>query len=167
MQASFDSWRLAFVTLLVLPMALTGSVLAVLLGGGDISLGSLFGFFTVLGIALRNCFVLFSHYRQLEQHESQTWGLELVLQGAQNRLVPILMTALSTGLVLLPVVIAGSIAGYEMVHPIATVILGGLITSTLLSLFVLPTVFLRFGTSAMPVTEDVPMSLQPDPELAR
>jgi Cu/Ag efflux pump CusA len=167
MQASFDSWRLAFVTLLALPMALTGGVLAALLVS-DVSLGSLFGLLTVLGIAVRNSIVLIDHYRHLQLYENQPWGPDLVLQGARDRLVPILMTALTTGFVLLPLVVGGSVSGYEFVHPLAVVILGGLITSTLLCLFVLPTVFLRFGAAvSVPTPSSMSASPQPDFEVAR
>lgn len=167
LQASFDSWRLAFVTLLALPMALTGGVLAAFLVS-DVTIGSLFGLLAVLGIAVRNGITLFDHYRNLQLDENQPWGPELVLQGAQDRLVPILMTALTTGFVQLPLIVGGTVPGLEIAHPIAVVILGGLITSTLLSLFVLPTVYLRFG-AAVPVSDpsSVSASQQPGLEVAR
>ena len=104
--------------------------------GGVISLGSLVGFLTVLGIAARNGIMLISHYQHLEQDEGETFGPELVLRGAGERLSPILMTALATGLALVPLVIAGNIPGHEIEYPMAIVILGGLVTSTLLNLFV-------------------------------
>lgn len=150
MQASYGSWRLAFVTLLTLPVALAGGVLAALMSGGVLSLGSLFGFFTIFGVAVRNGMVLISRFQHLEQEEGLTFGPDLVLRGAQERLVPILMTALTTGLVLLPLVLGGDIAGYEIVRPMAIVILGGLVTSSLLNLFIVPTLYLRFGSSPSP-----------------
>lgn len=147
MQASYGSWKLAFVGWLTLPMALAGGALAALIGGGILSIGSLFGFFTILGIAVSNSAVLIRRMQDLERLEGETFGPELVLRGAQERLTPILMTALATALALITSVIAGSIAGYEIVQPMAVVILGGLITTTVLNLFVIPTLYLRFGSS--------------------
>lgn len=158
MQASFASWRLALAAWVTLPMALAGGVLAALLGGGVLSLGSVFGFLTVLGIAVRNGMVLVDHFQQREQREGETFGPELVLRGARERLAPILMTVLATGAALLPLVIAGNVAGNEILHPMAVVILGGLVTSTLLNLFVVPALYLRFGYSREPV-----VTLQPEP----
>jgi CzcA family heavy metal efflux pump len=145
LQASFKSWRLATLSFLTLPSALVGGVLAAWLGDGIISLGSLVGFFTVLGIAARNGIMLINHYQHLEQFEGETFGPEMVLRGARERLSPILMTALATGLALVPLVTAGDIPGHEIEHPMAVVILGGLVTSTLLNLFIVPTLYLRFG----------------------
>ncbi|SIM49210.1 efflux RND transporter permease subunit [Micromonospora cremea] len=142
---AFNSWRLAFLVLLTLPMALVGGVLAAYLGGGILSLGSLVGFFTVLGIAARNGILMINHFQYLESEESEQFGRSLVLRGAKERLSPILMTSLATGLALVPLVIAGSLPGHEIEHPMAVVILGGLVTSTLLNLFVLPSLYLRFG----------------------
>ena len=136
----FQSTRLATLTFVTLPFALIGGVAAALLTGGVLSLGSLVGFVTVLGIAARNGIMLISHYRQL-QSEGVPFGLKLVMQGAEERLAPILMTALCAGLGLLPLVIAGNRPGHEIEHPMATIILGGLFTSTLLSLFILPAMY--------------------------
>jgi len=145
--ASFGSFRLAALSFLTLPAALVGGVLAAYLAGGVISLGSLVVFLTVFGIAARNGIMLINHFQHLEQYEGETFGTHLVLRGANERVVPILMTTLSTGLALVPLVIAGSIAGHEIEHPMAIVILGGLITSTLLNLFVVPSLYLRYGKS--------------------
>src|SRR5262249_51958356 len=150
LQAAFSSWRLATLAFLTLPTALAGGVLAVLAGGGILSLGSLFGFFSVFGIAVRNGVLLIKHYQRLEQQEGQAFGPELVLRGARERLAPILMTALATGLALVPFVIFGDIAGLEMVYPMAVVILGGLVTSLVLNLFILPALYLRFGARPPP-----------------
>ena len=133
--------------------ALTGGVLAVLAGGGIISLGSLVGFLAVLAIAARNGILLINHYQHLERNEGEPFGPELVVRGTRERFAPILMTAAATGLALLPLVILGNIAGLEIVHPMAVVILGGLVTSTLLNLFVVPALYLRFGSSPEPETE--------------
>jgi CzcA family heavy metal efflux pump len=145
LQASFRNWRLAVLTFLTLPMALVGGVLAAWLAGGIISLGSLVGFFTVFGIAARNGILLINHCQHLEKQEGMAFGRELVLRGARERLAPILMTSLATGLALVPLVVLGPRPGHEIEHPLAVVILGGLFTSTLLSLFVLPSLYLRFG----------------------
>ncbi len=145
MQAAFGSWRLAIVSLLSLPMALVGGVLAAFLTGGILSLGSLVGFLTILGIAVRNSILLISHYQHLERLEGQTFGPKLILRGTRERLAPILATALALGLFLLPAVLFGNITGVEIVQPAAIVIFGGLITSTYLTLLVLPVLYLRFG----------------------
>ncbi len=148
LQASFGSTRLAILSFLTLPSALVGGVLAAWLGTGVISLGSLVGFFTVLGIAARNGIMMINHFQHLEREEGEPFGPGLVIRGARERLAPILMTALATGLALVPLAIAGDRPGHEIEHPLAIVILGGLITSTLLNLFVLPSLYLRFGGTA-------------------
>jgi CzcA family heavy metal efflux pump len=145
LQISFGSWRVATLVFLALPMALVGGVLAAYIGDGVISLGSLVGFFTVLGIASRNGIMLIKHYQHLERVEGETFGPALVLRGARERLAPILMTALATGLALVPLAATGNEPGHEIEHPLAVVILGGLVTSTLLNLFVVPSLYLRFG----------------------
>src|SRR5690348_16971369 len=145
LQASFRNWRLAMLLFLTLPMALVGGVLAAWIAGGIVSLGSLVGFFTVFGIAARNGILLINHCQHLEEQEGMTFGRDLVLRGARERLAPILMTSLATGLALVPLVVLGTRPGHEIEHPLAVVILGGLVTSTLLSLFVLPSLYLRFG----------------------
>ena len=148
LQASYRSWRLATLSFLTLPVALVGGVLsAYLFGGGVISLGSLVGFLTVFGIVARNGIMLVSHAQHLENVEGQRFGPELVMRAAEERLVPILMTVLTTGLALVPLLAAGSIPGQEIEHPMALVILGGLITATLLNLFVVPSLYLRFAKS--------------------
>ena len=145
MQAAFGSWRLATLAFLTLPMALVGGALAAFAGGGVLSLGSLVGFFTVFGIAARNGILMINHFQHLEQHEGESFGPKLVLRGARERLSPILMTTLATGLAIVPLVAAGNIPGHEIEHPLAVVVLGGLFTSTLLNLFVMPPLYLRFA----------------------
>ena len=115
-----------------------------------VSLGALVGFFTVLGIAARNGIMMINHFQHLERYEGETFGPDLVIRGARERLAPILMTALATGLALVPLAIAGDLPGHEIEHPMAIVILGGLVTSTLLNLFVVPSLYLRFGRSKPP-----------------
>jgi CzcA family heavy metal efflux pump len=143
----FKRFRLALLTFLSLPTALVGGAVAVYWFGGIISLGSLVGFFTVLGIVTRNGIMLISHYQHLEDEEGVPFGPELVIQGAKERLAPILMTALTTGLALVPLLLAGNIAGQEIEYPMAIVITGGLICSTLLNLFVVPSLYLFLGKS--------------------
>jgi len=142
---SFGNGRLALLGFLTLPSALVGGLLAAYFTGDVISLGSLVGFLTVFGIAARNKIMLINHYQHLERFEGMTFGPELALRGARERLSPILMTALATGLALVPLVVTGDIPGHEIEYPMAIVILGGLITSTLLNLFVVPSLYLRFG----------------------
>ncbi len=143
--ASFENARVAVLGFLTLPSALVGGLLAVYFTGDVISLGSLVGFLTVFGIAARNMIMLISHYQHLERHEGEAFGSALALRGARERLSPILMTALATGLALVPLVATGDIPGHEIEFPMAIVILGGLTTSTLLNLFVVPSLYLRFG----------------------
>jgi CzcA family heavy metal efflux pump len=147
LQAAFGSLRLAALTFVLLPAALVGGVLAVWLGDGVLSLGSLVGFLTVFGIAARNGILMISHFQHLEREEGVAFGPALVLRGAKERLAPILMTASATALALVPLAVAGSIPGHEIEHPMAIVILGGLVTATLLNLFLLPSLYLRFGKS--------------------
>jgi len=142
---SFGTWRPTFLTFFTLPWALVGGVLTAYLSGGILSLGSLVGLLTILGIATRNGIMMISHFQHLEEEEGQAFGPELVLRGARERIAPIMMTALTTGLALVPLVIAGNIPGQEIEYPMALVILGGLVTSTLLNLLVVPTLYLRFG----------------------
>jgi CzcA family heavy metal efflux pump len=145
LHTSFKNARLAMLSFLLLPSALVGGVLAAWLGDGIISLGSIVGFLTVLGISARNGILMINHFQHLEDFEGEKFGPGLVLRGAKERLAPILMTASTTGLALIPLVIAGAIPGNEIEHPMAIVILGGLITSTLLNLFVVPSLYLKFG----------------------
>jgi Cu/Ag efflux pump CusA len=145
LQAAFQSWRLAAVAFLALPAALVGGVLAAYASDRIISLGSLVGFLTVLGIAARNGILLINHYQHLERYEGEPFGPGLILRGARERLSPILMTTLATGLALVPLAITGDIPGHEIEHPMAVVILGGLVTSTLLNLFVVPVLYLLLG----------------------
>jgi Cu/Ag efflux pump CusA len=124
-------------------MALVAGVLAAWGDLGTITLGALVGFFTVPGIAARNGILLIAHFRHLEQVEGEPFGPALVVRGASERLSPILMTAPATALALAPLVIYGNKPGQEIEYPTAVVILGGLATSTLLNLFVLPALYLR------------------------
>jgi len=143
---AFNNLRNLAVTFLNLPFALIGGVLAVLLAsGGWMSLGSLVGFVTLFGITLRNSIMLVSHYQYLVEVEGMPWDVETALRGAGERLPSILMTALVTALALLPLALGTGEPGREIEGPMATIIVGGLITSTILNLLILPTILLQFG----------------------
>lgn len=139
------NYRNLLLVLLNLPFAFAGGVLVVLVSGGRLSMGSMVGFVTLFGITLRNSIMMISHYEHLVSAEGMPWGPETALRGASERLAPILMTALVTALGLLPLAIGSGSAGREIEGPMASVILGGLITSTVLNLLVLPTLALRYG----------------------
>lgn len=141
----FRSRRITALVGVSLPFALVGGVVAVAITGGVLSLGSLVGFVTVIGIAARNGIMLLSHYQHLQRHEGMAFGRELVLRGAEERLVPILMTAACAGFALVPLIVAGNAPGHEIEHPMAIVILGGLISSTALNLLLLPALYARYG----------------------
>jgi Cu/Ag efflux pump CusA len=145
LQETFDSWRLAVLTFSTLPIALVGGLLAAYLTGGILTLGSLVGLLTVLGVVARHKIMLIDHYRHLERYEGQDFGPELVLRGAKERLSPILMTTIAAGLALVPLLIAGNKPGQEIEYPMAIVIMGGLIMATLQNLFVVPALYLRFA----------------------
>ena len=157
MQAALGSWRLTLAVFLTLPMALAGGALAALIGGGVLSIGSLFGFFAILAIAVRNGMVMLNHLGHVARSkDDDAVEPEMVSRGASERLGPIVTTALATTAVLLPLLVGGNGVGIELVRPMAAVILGGLVTSTLLNLFVVPALYLRW-----PSTETVEESPQP------
>jgi Cu/Ag efflux pump CusA len=144
MQAAVRGWLLAVLAFAMLPVALSGGAFAALIDGGY-TLGSLVAFLALLGIAARNGLTLIRRFQDLERYEGERFGPELVARGARERLSPILTTATALGLVALVFVVMGTQPGLEVVHPMAVVILGGLVTTTLVSLFVLPALYLRFG----------------------
>ena len=141
----FGNTRNLLLVLVNMPFALIGGVLAVFATGGSLSLGSLVGFVTLFGITTRNSIMMISHFEHLVREEGMTWGLEAAIRGASERLLPVLMTALVTALGLLPLAIGSGEAGREIEGPMAIVILGGLLTSTVLNLLVLPSLALRYG----------------------
>ncbi|HUR79824.1 MAG TPA: efflux RND transporter permease subunit, partial [Thermoanaerobaculia bacterium] len=128
-----------------LPFALVGGVLALVATGQPLSIGATVGFVTLFGITLRNSIMMLSHYQHLVQREGETWNLHAAIRGASERVVPILMTSIVTGLGLLPLALAANSPGREIEGPMAIVILGGLATSTALNLLILPALALRFG----------------------
>ncbi|MDO9281667.1 MAG: efflux RND transporter permease subunit [Methylotenera sp.] len=142
---AFGRLRNLLLTFANLPFALIGGVLAVLFTGGWISLGSLVGFVTLFGITLRNSIMMVSHYQHLIDKEHCVWGLETCIRGASERLPSILMTAIVTALGLLPLAAGSGQPGREIEGPMATIIVGGLVTSTILNLLILPTIMLHFG----------------------
>jgi Cu/Ag efflux pump CusA len=156
LQASVRSWRLASLVFLTLPVALAGGVLAALAFGGTVSLGSIVGFLAVFGIAARTSIMLIRHCQDLERHEGEPFGAGLVLRATHELFLPIVMTAVTTGLALLPLVLFGDAAGLEIVRPMVIVILGGLVVSTLVNLFVVPALYLRFGAQREPDLELLP-----------
>lgn len=142
---AFGKLRNLLLTFANLPFALIGGVLAALLTGGWISLGSLVGFVTLFGITLRNSIMMVSHFQHLVDEENCVWNLETCIRGASERLPSVLMTALVTALGLLPLAAGSGQPGREIEGPMATIIVGGLITSTILNLLILPTIMLHFG----------------------
>ncbi|MGH2742785.1 MAG: efflux RND transporter permease subunit, partial [Thermoleophilaceae bacterium] len=155
LQAAFGSWRLAALASLTLPVALAGGVPAALIDGAELSLGSLLAFLALFALAVRTSLPLIRRFQDLER-EGESFGPALVERGARERLAPILTTTLGTALVMLPFVIAGEMPGLEIVHPMAVVVLGGLVTATLVSLFLLPALYLRFASARerAPAPED-------------
>lgn len=149
LQAAFSSWRLAFLLFLALPVALAGGALAAAIFGEISTLGTLIGFLAVLAVAVRHGILLIRHYQRLHAEEGVPFGAELVLRGTRERLRPIVTSTLAVAAVLLPFVVMGGVAGHEIVVPLAIVILGGLVTSALVVLFVLPTLYLRLASKGV------------------
>ena len=147
LQACFQSWLLAAVLVAALPTALIGGVLAAYAAGGTVTIGSLAGLVAVLAITARSSILLIRHYQHLEQEENQPFGLALMLRGARERLAPTLASALCIGLALAPLVALGDLAGFEVARPLAVVVLGGLVSSTLLVLTIVPVLYWCFGHS--------------------
>jgi Cu/Ag efflux pump CusA len=147
---AFHSARDALLVLFNLPMALIGGVFGVFISGGILSIASLVGFITLLGIATRNGIMLVSHIRHLQREEGETNFRNAIRRGAMERLAPILMTALSTGLGLLPLALSGGKPGSEIETPLAIVVLFGLLSSTLLNMVVMPAIFLKWANPDPP-----------------
>src|SRR5207247_4843614 len=145
LQAAFGSWRTAIVTFFSLPAAAVGGVLAALLAGGDLTIGSYAGFVTVAGIAVRHSLVLIGRCQALQRSGEERFGAGLVVRVAEERVTPVLMTCSAVALGLLAVLIYGDSFGHEVIEPMAEITLGGLVTASLFSLFILPTLYLRFA----------------------
>lgn len=144
----FNSMTIVTQILVNIPLAMIGSVAAIYMTGGVFSVATMVGFITLTGIASRNTIMMISHYLHLLKEEGETFTKEMVIRGSLERLVPVLMTALTAGLALIPLVLAKGQPGKEILYPVATVILGGLASSTLLDMAVTPVIFYRFGRKA-------------------
>ncbi|HEY3387197.1 MAG TPA: efflux RND transporter permease subunit [Saprospiraceae bacterium] len=145
----FKSYQIVIQIMLNIPLALIGSVIAVLITGGVFSVATLVGFITLTGIATRNGIMMISHYIHLMEHEGESFNRQMIIRGSLERLVPVLMTALVAALALIPLTLDPQAPGKEILFPVATVILGGLISSTLLDIMVTPVVFFTFGEKAI------------------
>jgi len=156
----FKSFRIVALVLINIPISIVGGVLLTRFTLDNISIATLVGFIAISGIAARNSIMMISHYLHLLRHEGETFGKEMVIRGTQERLIPVLMTALSAGIALLPLVIAANEPGKEILNPVAIVIVGGLVSSTLLGLALTPTVFLAFykGAAAKSLARNSPAS---------
>jgi len=151
----FRSANLALQVMMALPMALIGSVAALYLTGQTLTVAAMVGFISLCGIASRNGILLINHYLHLVQYEGETWSRAMIVRAGRERVAPVLMTALTSGIGLLPLAMAAGEPGKEILYPVATVIIGGLITSTLLEFLVRPALFWRFGLrAARRVTEE-------------
>jgi HME family heavy-metal exporter len=149
LQQRFRSVVLCLIIMGNIPLALVGSVAAVWITGQDLNLAAIIGFIAVTGVAVRNSLLKVSHFINLHLHEGMPVDRALVLRGSAERLMPVLMTALSAGLALVPLLFASEIAGTEILHPVAVAIFGGLISSTLLDTFTTPLLFQMFGERAL------------------
>jgi Cu/Ag efflux pump CusA len=142
LQACFQSWRLAGLFCLTLLAALSGGLLGMFAAGGTVFLGSLAGCIAVVGLAARHGILLIKHFQNLESQEGEAYGPGLILRGARERFMPLAASVIAIAVALLPLVLAGNIAGLEIVHPMAVVVLGGLITTVIANLFVVPALYL-------------------------
>ncbi|MEO7659613.1 MAG: efflux RND transporter permease subunit, partial [Pyrinomonadaceae bacterium] len=145
---ALGDWRSAAQVMINIPLALIGAIIALLLSGGVFSIATLVGFISLVGITSRNGIMMISHYLHLMREEGEEFTEQMVIRGSLERLVPVLMTALTAGLSLIPFVLAADAPGKEILHPLAVVVLGGILTSTLLDQIVTPAVFFKFGKPA-------------------
>lgn len=162
----FKSAFIALQVLLNIPLALIGSVFAILITDRTISVASLVGFITLTGIASRNGIMMISHYIHLVKEEGEQFSKEMILKGSLERLVPVLMTAITAGLALVPLALASGEPGKEILYPVSIVILGGLVSSTLLDIVVTPLVFYRYGKRSLEQHLQKSREVAPDAEIA-
>ncbi len=153
LQAAFGSWRIAALSFAMLPLAVVGGLVAAVAAGGTLSLGSYLGLIAVLGLAARNNVLLINGYRRREQGGGEPAGAELVVRASRERLAPTLTAAVASAVALAPAAVVGPIAGYELIHPLAIVVIGGLVSATLVNVFVTPALYVRFGAAAEPDAE--------------
>jgi Cu/Ag efflux pump CusA len=149
LHASLGSWLVALVMLLTLPLALAGCALAAFANGGSLSIGAIAGFLTVLGITARHGISLIKHYQDLRRNGGPAFGQALMTQGAQDRAPAVLATMLVSAVAMLPFALRGSAAGLEILAPMAWVVLGGLVTSSIYTLSVVPALYASFGAKAL------------------
>jgi Cu/Ag efflux pump CusA len=145
LQAALGSWRLAALSAIGVPVALLGSVLAVLLDGGVVSLGALLGCVTVLGLTVRAGIMMVGRFQALERREGEAFGEALVRRGVRELFPSTVATLVTTGVLVLPFAVLGNVAGLEIAHPMAVAILGGLVGSAVVTLVMIPALYLRFG----------------------
>ena len=165
LQAAFGSWRLAGLVFIALPAALAGGIVVAIAIGDVGSVGAVAGLLAILGLAIRNGLLQVDHYRELQERAGAQFGRGMVLRGSREQLAPMLLTALATAAALLPTVVLGGRAGLEVVQPMALVILGGLVSSTLINLFVVPSLFLQSGPSPEREAVAVPSEQVTDPQV--
>ncbi len=167
----FRSVNLALQVMAALPMAFIGAVLALVLTGQTLTVAAMVGFIALVGVASRNGILLLNHYLHLVRYEGEGWTHEMILRGGLERLAPVLMTALTAGIALIPLTLSAGEPGKEILYPVATVIVGGLISSTLLDFFVHPALFWTMGLRAAQRVvgadeESVPLVDHEDPDPA-
>jgi Cu/Ag efflux pump CusA len=150
LQACFRSWHLALAVLLAVPVVLIGPIVAVLIGGNTVLLGSLIGSVTVLALVVRQAVLFVRYCQDLELSGEEVFGLQLVQRASREQFAPVLMAAMASGLAMLPFIYDGAIAGLEIIHPMVIVILCGLVSTILFNLFVMPALYLSFGTTPEP-----------------
>jgi HME family heavy-metal exporter len=160
----YSRYRSAVLSLIIMgniPLALIGSVIALWLAGQPLSVATMIGFITLAGISARNGILKISHYINLLLREGERFGPQMIVRGSLERLTPVLMTALSAGFALLPLMIGADAPGKEILHPVAIVVFGGLITSTLLDTILTPVLFLRYGARPLERLGGVEAELRP------